>query len=130
MNREELSNKLIAVANDLIHAKGYISHIDVFMKLNYLDSKDYNAWRMKQIPYIERVIKVNLGTISFMMKFIRKHAKDKGLKESWTDYLSWGKGKRVKLRFSKSGETTIEKAYATHMVMPKSNNKTQLPQSE
>ena len=88
MNREELSNKLIAVANDLIHAKGYISHIDVFMKLNYLDSKDYNAWRMKQIPYLERVINVNLGTISFMMKFIRKHAKDKGLKKvGQTTYL-------------------------------------------
>ena len=122
---EELSNKLIAVANDLLRAKGYISHVDVFMKLDYLDLKDYNAWRMKQIPYLERVIKVNLGTISFIMKFILKHAEDKGLKESWTDYSSWGKGKRVKLRFSKSGEVTIEKAYANHLVLPKSNNKTQ-----
>jgi len=125
MNRDELSRKLVAVANDLLRAKGYISHVDVFMKLNYLNSKDYNSWRMKQIPYLERIIKVNLGTINFIMKFIRKHAKDKGLKESWTDYSSWGKGKKIKLQFSKSGEMNIEKAYSTHLVIPKSNNKTQ-----
>ena len=124
MNREELSRKLIVIANDLIQAKGYIAHVDIFMKLNYLNSKDYNSWRMKKIPYLERNIKVNLGTISFIMKFIRKHAEDKGLRESWTDYSSWGKGKKIKLQFSKSGETTIERAYATHLVEPKLNNKT------
>ena len=38
------------------------------------------------------------------------------LKESFTFYKKYGKGK-VKLRFSKSGQDNIEKIYATHFIM-------------
>jgi hypothetical protein len=35
-----------------------------------------------------------------------------------TVYKSWGKGKKTLLQFSKSGDPTIEAAYATHFVKP------------
>jgi hypothetical protein len=38
------------------------------------------------------------------------------LKPSWTAYRSWGKGKKVPLRFTKTRDPTIEEAYATHFV--------------
>jgi len=38
------------------------------------------------------------------------------LKESWTAYNKYGKGKKARLRFSKSGNEKIEKTYATHYV--------------
>jgi len=36
------------------------------------------------------------------------------LKSSVSDYRKWGKGNRIQLRFSKSGDRNIEKHYATH----------------
>jgi hypothetical protein len=45
-----------------------------------------------------------------------------------TVYKSWGKGKKVLLQFSKSGDPSLETAYATHFVKPKASTKiTRLP---
>jgi len=129
MNRKDLHRKLSILTSDLIYEKGYISFIDVFNKLGYLDIKDYELWRMKKIPCLEKTIKINVSKINFIMKTIQKNSLNGKLKPSWTEYKSWGNGKKVFLRFSKSGEENIEKLYATHFVKRKekivSNNKQQ-----
>ncbi len=118
MNRQKLQGKLSPVTTDLFREKGYVAFVDVFMALGYLDPKDYRDWRMKRVPYLERVIRVNLNTISFIMKSVRKNCRNGGCRESWTGYKSWGKGPKVTLRFSKSGEAAIERTYATHFLKP------------
>lgn len=118
MNRHDLQKKFGAITGELLREKGYIAFVDVFMKLGYLDPKDYEAWRMKRVPFLEKAIKINLGKINFIMKTVRRNLRNGRLKESWTGYKSWGKGKNVWLRFSKSGEDAIEKAYATHFLRP------------
>ena len=72
LNRKQLQSKLSTVTSELLKEKGYISFVDVFMMLGYLDPKDYENWRMKRVPYLERVIKVNLGKINFIMKTVRR----------------------------------------------------------
>lgn len=67
--------------------------------------------------YLERVIQGNLSRISFIMKTFAGYAGACGLKPSWTAYQSWGKGAKIRLRFSKSGLEQIERAYATHFVL-------------
>ena len=124
MNRKELHKKLSAVTGELIREKGYICFVDVFMKLGYLDTKDYELWRMKKIPYLEKAIKVNLMQINFIMTSVQKNSINGKLKQSWTAYKSWGNGKKVTLRFSKSGEGNIEKLYATHFVKHAEGNET------
>jgi hypothetical protein len=62
--------------------KGYISFVDVFMKLGYLDPKEHENWRMKRAPYLERVIKVNLGKINFIMKTVRRNCLNGNLNPS------------------------------------------------
>lgn len=119
MNNQELQKKTIAMTVSLLKEKGYISFVDLFMKLEYLDLKDYEKWRKKKIPYLERVIKVNLKKISFIMKTIRKNCENSSLKASWTTYKSWGKGQKVTLRFSKNGNINIEELYSTHFVKTK-----------
>jgi len=57
-----------------------------------------------------------LGKINFIMKTVRRNSTNGGLKPSWTAYRSWGKGKKVPLRFTKTGDRMIEEAYATHFV--------------
>ena len=119
MNRKDLHKKVMIVSTELVKEKGYISFVDVFIKLGYLDVKDYELWRMKKIPYLEKAIKINLGKINFIMKTIRKNSFNGKLNQIWTGYKSWGKGNKIFLRFSKSGEENIEKLYATHFVKPK-----------
>ena len=73
---------------------------------------------MKRIPYLERVITTSPGKINFVMKTVRTNCRNGHCRESWTGYKSWGKGRKTELRFSKSGETTIERTYATHFLKP------------
>jgi len=114
MNRQQLQEKLGNVVSVLIKEKGRITFVDVFMELGYLDPKDYENWRMKRVPYLERVIKVNLKKISFIMKTLRRLCRGRGMREDLTGYKSWGKGRKLQLQFSKSGKQSIEKTYATH----------------
>jgi hypothetical protein len=116
MDRKELHKKATLVTGLLLKEKGYISFVDVFMMLGYLDPKDYEDWRRKRVPYLEKVIKVNLGQINFVMEAIRQNSLNGKLKPSWTSYESWGKGPKIDLRFSKTGEENIESLYATHFV--------------
>jgi len=123
MNNNDLIKKATATASQLLNEKGYISMIDLFVGLGYLAANDVEAWRMKRIPYLERCIHLNLSKISLLMKTVRKNSQQGQLKESYTAYKSWGKGAKVTLRFSKSGQPNIEKAYATHFLKPKPINK-------
>ena len=84
-----------------------------------LSQVDYENWRLNRVPYLERVLTLNLPTINFVMKMVRRNSLHGHLKPSMTVYKSWGKGKKVLLQFSKSGDPTLEMAYATHFVRPK-----------
>ena len=61
MKRTELSKKLSPITSQLLKEKGYISFVDVFIKLGYLDPKDAERWRLKQVPYLEKVIRPKLS---------------------------------------------------------------------
>lgn len=118
MNIRELEKKLSPITSGLLREKGYISLIDVLIGLGYLTDKDVESWRMKRIPYLEKSIKVNLGTINFINKTVRENCRRGGLRESHTAYRSWGKGIKVELQFSNSGANNIEALYSTHWLTP------------
>ncbi len=120
MNRRDLEKKLSPITSRLLKEKGHISLIDVFIGLGYLTDKDVESWRMKRIPYLEKCINMNLGKISFIIKTVRSNCINGKLRQSHTAYKSWGKGPKVTLQFSKSGQANIEEAYATHFFKPKS----------
>jgi hypothetical protein len=81
------------------------------MKLGYLDPKDYENWRMKRVPCSERVIKINLGKINFIMKTVRRNCLNGNLNPSWTGYKSWGKGRKIDLT-QKMGTYLTELTYS------------------
>ena len=115
-NRRDLERALSPITSELLREKGYLSFVDIFMRLGCLSKTDYENWRMKRVPYLERVLRLNLPTINFVMKTVRRNSLNGHLKPSLTVYKSWGKGKKVLLQFSKSGDPTLETAYATHFV--------------
>ncbi|BBH23025.1 hypothetical protein Back11_43700 [Paenibacillus baekrokdamisoli] len=118
MNRQELQKKVRHTVHQLIWEKGYASPLDLFLGMEKISPKLVEEWRFRRVPYLERVLHGNLGQFSFIMKEFRKTAREMNLKESYTAYMSWGKGKKSPLRFSKSGNSQVEQHYSTHYVKP------------
>jgi hypothetical protein len=100
----------------LLLEKGSIAPVDVFLKLGYLSPLDYERWRRRQVPALERVIRVNLSRITFLMQALRRQSLAGQLQPRTTVSTSWGRGRRVLLCFSLSGDPQIEAAYSTHDV--------------
>jgi hypothetical protein len=96
--------------------KGWVAPVDVLMGIGVLPKEYYENWRFGRVPYLERVCQANLRQLSGIMHEIRVYAMKNGLKPSWTCYHQWGKHKKNRLRFSKSGDEKIERSYATHFV--------------
>lgn|GEM_PF-591859 len=119
MKKRDLLRKLSTVTGRLLRDKGYISYPDVFQDLGYLDQNDYESWRFRRVPYLEKVVQVNLSRISFIMKTVRRNSLNGKLKPSHTGYVSWGKGRKVRLRFTRRGVPAIEELWATHFVRTK-----------
>jgi hypothetical protein len=108
----------IVRAVDEILSKGrVVAPLDVFVRMTLLSSDDVKEWRFGRIPYLEKVIRCNLAKASRILRILRFHAHDLNLKPSHTVYVKWGKGKRVPLRFSKSGDRKLEEAYSRHFVV-------------
>jgi hypothetical protein len=118
LKRQDLESALSTVTTELLEEKGYICFVDVFMKLGYLSQSDYENWRFKRVSPLERVLRVNLSRLNFIMKTVRRNSLNGHLKPSMTVYNSWGKGNKRRLQFSNSGDPMIETAYATHFVQP------------
>jgi len=116
MNRKELREKTRASANDLVAEKGYVSPVDLFIKMNVISQQDYRDWRMGRIAYLERVTAGGLGKLNTILNELRTYARSQGWYPSKTVYNKWGKGRKIRLRFSKSGRANLEEIYATHYV--------------
>lgn len=106
--------------DEILKEKNYISPIDLFIHCNRLDKKAYEDWRLGKIRYLEKVIEGNLSVLNRFLRIIWYHTKKIGLKESITVYKRWGRGRKSILRFSKSGNSNIERLYSTHYVKVRS----------
>lgn len=69
---------------------------------------------------LEQVVVASLPKISAAMRVFRDWARSAGLRPSETVYVSWTRDRR-RLRFSKSGNLDIERAYSTHWLPHKPN---------
>lgn len=116
MNRNELVKSMSQAATELLHEKGYISFVELLMRMGTLSREDHEAWRNRKVCYLERVIKLNLAQMNHLLRNLQQNSEKGGLKASKTVYLSWGKGAKAALRFSKSGDPHLEAAYATHFL--------------
>jgi hypothetical protein len=116
VNRDELISSMNRATTELLREKGFVSFVEVLMRMGKLTREDHDAWRMRRIPYLERAIRLNLNQLSLLLRTLRQNAVKGKLKPSKTVYVSWGKGPKRPLRFSKTGHPRIEEAYATHFV--------------
>lgn len=89
---------------------------EVFREMGKLDSRRWDDWRRGRVPYLERMIRLNLSQINVVCRAVQASAGQGNLKPSWTAYVKWGKGPRTPLRFTKSGDPHLERVWATRHV--------------
>jgi hypothetical protein len=106
-----------AVAAILASGK-VVAPVDVIVRMGWLSADDLEAWRFGRVPYLERVIRCNLTRLSRFLRILGFHCHDLNLTASQTAYVKWGKGRRIPLRFSKTGDAGVERVYARHFVWP------------
>jgi hypothetical protein len=116
LNRVELVASMNRASSELLRENGFVSFVEVLIHMGKLTKEDHESWRMKRIPYLERAIRLNLSQLSHLLRTFRQNAVKGHLQPRKTAYVSWGKGPKQPLRFSKSGYLAIEEAYATHFV--------------
>jgi len=119
INNSETIGKVHNSMYQQLQKTGVATPVQVLIDVGVLSASDYGRWRNGGVDYLERVCKVNLHKLAFIMKQVRGYARKNDLKPSWTFYKQWGnKGKKpsVKLRFSKSGNEDIERSYAMHYI--------------
>jgi hypothetical protein len=106
-----------AVATILSTSK-VVTPIDVLVGMHLLTPEKVQDWRRGRIPYLERVINCNLTRLSRLLRILRFHVHDLNLVPSTTVYQRHGKGRKQRLRFTKTGDARLEVAYTTHFIWP------------
>lgn len=108
---------VVAAVGQLLADHLVITPVEILMQMGYLSKEDYENWRFGRISYLERVIKLNLSKANRILNILRLHAQERGLSPSHTEYMKWGKGPKIHLRFSKTGHPAIEELYSMHYVV-------------
>ena len=116
MNNVDLEKKVKSLVHLNSYEKGLVCAVDILLELNYLTKKDYENWRFGLVDYLEKVCNTYLSKLTLINKLIRKYSTELGLKSSRTGYNQFGKSVKRRLRFSKSGDKTIEDRYSTHYI--------------
>jgi hypothetical protein len=105
-----------AVQAILAKGGGVVAPVDVLVQMELLNKSDLEDWRFGRVPYLERVIHCNLEKASRILRILKMHMHDMKMRPSPTVYKKWGKGAKIALRFSKSGNPYLEEAYSLHFV--------------
>ena len=87
----------------------------MLVRIGWLDPGAVKRWQQGQVDCLERVIQTKLSRIDEAMKLFRSWAVANGLVPNETDYVA-RTPQRQALRFSDSGDPTIERLYRTHWI--------------
>ncbi len=115
MADSRLEERVTRAAEATLAEQGYVSAIDVLLRLGWLAPPHLNLWRQGRVECLERMVQAGLGKQSTAMRTLRTWATRRGLTPSETVYVARTRDRR-RLRFSISGKPEIERAYRTHWV--------------
>lgn len=116
-NRGDIDRRVARAAEAALAKRKFVTAIDVLVGVGWLEPRRVDEWRQGRVDYLERVSVANLGKMSTAMRSFRRWAQARGLQPSETEYVARTRDRRP-LRFSRSGDAGIERAYRTHWVSP------------
>jgi hypothetical protein len=95
-----------------------VAPVDVLVGMGALRAQHLEAWWFGRVPFLEKVILGNLSKLRRFLRILGFYCHDLNLTASSTAYMRWGKGSRLPLRFTKTGEAKLEALYGRHFVWP------------
>ncbi|MDA8313169.1 MAG: DUF2293 domain-containing protein [Actinomycetota bacterium] len=113
----KLQQRVVRAAEAALAERQFVSAIDVLVGIGWLAPSSVEQWRQGRVEYLEGEAQVNLAKLSAAMKLFRTWATGRGLVQSETVYVARTRDRRT-LRFSRSGDADLERAYRTHWVSP------------
>jgi hypothetical protein len=114
---DDLERRVVQAAEAVLAQRRVVSAVEVLVGMRWLTPAALARWQQGRVEDLESVVQVNLHKLSAAMAVLRRWARDQGLRPSETAYLARTRDRRP-LRFSRSGEDGIERAYRTHWVSP------------
>jgi hypothetical protein len=116
-DKDKLERRVAEVAEAALAQQQYVTAIDVLIGVGWLTPQAVDRWRQGRVEDLERVAQANLHKLSDAMAIFRRWAADHGLRPRGTAYVARTRDRRP-LRFSRSGDSSIERAYRTHWISP------------
>ena len=121
--KDKYYSRVKKAAGKILAREDVLTPIDILIEMGRLSKNNYEAWRKGQVPYLERVIEGNLSKANRILHIIGFHAHDLNMVPRQTVYHQWGKGKKRMLRFSRSGDPNLEKAYSRYYIWNRSQER-------
>jgi hypothetical protein len=114
---DKLEGRVVRAAEAALAERRVVSAIDMLVGIRWLTPAELARWRQGRVRDLETVVQVNPDKLTAAMAIFQGWARDQGLRPSETSYLARSRDRRP-LRFSRSGDEDIERAYRTHWVSP------------
>src|SRR5690349_21375489 len=112
-----LPERVASAADSLLAAQGEVDPIHVFMVMGWTEGGTVKRWQQGQVGSLEEVIQTRPERIAEALALLRSFATEHGLIARETPYVAANPGRKA-LRFSRSGEDALERAWRTHWVSP------------
>lgn len=113
--KDQLYPVVARAVAELLKTSSGVCPLDVLLHTQRLTKQQVEDWRFGRIPFLERVIVGNLSKMNRLLRILDLHARSLNLVPVQKIYHKWGRGgKRIVLRFSKSGDPGLEPAYSRH----------------
>lgn len=122
--KDTLYPKVVRAKARILKRSDVISPVEILIQMGNLEPKAYEAWYCGKVQYLERVFQGSLSKANRILRLIEFHAHDLNMVPGQHIYRQ--KGKKVALRFSKSGNPSLEEAYARHYKWNQSQEKKQM----
>lgn len=115
--KDRLEERVARTAQAALDERGFVTAIDVLVGMGWLAPRRVDEWRQGRIAYLEAAVEAGAGKVSTATRHFHGWARRSGLKPSETEYIARTRGRET-LRFTKSGNGEVERAYRTHWVSP------------
>jgi hypothetical protein len=115
---DPLYRRVVNAVRHLQENKGEVTPINVLLTLGMLTPAKLQEWERGEILFLEAVLHSNLSKTNRILRILRLHARDLDMRAVETDYTRVGPGPRRVLKFTKSGDPNIERAYARVYLAP------------
>lgn len=116
-NHARLERKIAAVAASALSARQVVTPVEILIGIGWLNTAQVEDWRRGRVPYLERVATANLAKLSNALRLLHGWAQRNQLTPSETSYVARTRD-RHRLRFTKTGDANLERAYRTHWISP------------